>query len=48
MSKNKLSKFAEVHALPNVVEVPYAELLKADHMSFKANGAVNFLAMIFR
>ena len=28
MSKNKLSKFAEVHALPNVVEVPYAELLK--------------------
>ena len=26
MSKNKLSKFAEVHALPNVVEVPYAEL----------------------
>jgi tRNA (guanine-N7-)-methyltransferase len=26
MSKNKLAKFAEIHALPNVVEVPYAEL----------------------
>ena len=31
MSKNKLSKFEEVHALPNVVEVPYAELLKGPH-----------------
>jgi len=31
MSKNKLSKFAEVHALPNVVEVPYAELLQAPY-----------------
>ncbi|MCK9640517.1 MAG: tRNA (guanosine(46)-N7)-methyltransferase TrmB [Prolixibacteraceae bacterium] len=31
MSKNKLSKFAEVHALPNVVEVPYAELLKGPY-----------------
>ena len=28
MSKNKLSKFAEVHALSNVVEVPYEELQK--------------------
>jgi tRNA (guanine-N7-)-methyltransferase len=28
MSKNKLSKFAEVHALPNVVEVPYKTLLQ--------------------
>ena len=27
MSKNKLAKFADVHALPNVVEVPYAELI---------------------
>jgi tRNA (guanine-N7-)-methyltransferase len=26
MIKNKLSKFAEVHALPNVVEISYAEL----------------------
>ena len=31
MTKNKLAKFAEVHALPNVVEVPYAELLKAPY-----------------
>ena len=31
MSKNKLSKFAEVHALPNVVEVPYAELLQGPY-----------------
>ena len=31
MSKNKLSKFAEVHALPNVVEVSYAELLKGPY-----------------
>jgi len=28
MSKNKLAKFAEVHSLPNVVEVSYAELQK--------------------
>jgi tRNA (guanine-N7-)-methyltransferase len=28
MSKNKLSKFAEVHALSNVIEVPYEELQK--------------------
>jgi tRNA (guanine-N7-)-methyltransferase len=27
MSKNKLAKFADVHALPNVVEVPYADLI---------------------
>ena len=32
MSKNKLSKFAEVHALPNVVEVPYAELLQGPYI----------------
>jgi tRNA (guanine-N7-)-methyltransferase len=31
MSKNKLSKFAEVHALPNVVEVPYEELLQGPY-----------------
>ncbi len=31
MTKNKLSKFAEVHALPNVVEVPYAELLQGPY-----------------
>jgi len=31
MSKNKLSKFAEVHALPNVVEVPYAELVTGSY-----------------
>jgi len=31
MSKNKLSKFAEVHALPNVVEVSYAELLQSPY-----------------
>jgi tRNA (guanine-N7-)-methyltransferase len=29
MSKNKLAKFAEVHALPNVVEVTFAELQQA-------------------
>jgi tRNA (guanine-N7-)-methyltransferase len=32
MSKNKLSKFAEVHAFPNVVEVPYAELEKGPYL----------------
>ena len=31
MSKNKLSKFADVHALPNVVEVPYAELITGSY-----------------
>jgi tRNA (guanine-N7-)-methyltransferase len=31
MSKNKLAKFAEIKILPNVVEVPYAELLKGPH-----------------
>lgn len=31
MSKNKLTKFAEVHALPNVVEVPYAELISGNY-----------------
>ena len=31
MSKNKLAKFAEVHALPNVVEVPYKELITGNY-----------------
>ena len=31
MTKNKLAKFAEVHALPNVVEVPYAEIEKGPY-----------------
>lgn len=31
MSKNKLSKFAEIKVLPNVVEVSYAELQKGPH-----------------
>ena len=31
MSKNKLAKFAEVHALPNVVEVPYKELITGEY-----------------
>ncbi|HEY5510610.1 MAG TPA: tRNA (guanosine(46)-N7)-methyltransferase TrmB [Prolixibacteraceae bacterium] len=31
MSKNKLAKFAEIRALPNVVEVSYDELQKGPH-----------------
>ncbi len=41
MSKNKLAKFAEVHALPNVVEVPYAELQQGPYL-LKGNWARNF------
>ncbi len=31
MSKSKLAKFAEIKILPNVVEVPYSELVKGPH-----------------
>jgi tRNA (guanine-N7-)-methyltransferase len=46
MSKNKLAKFAEVHALPNVVEVPYAELLKGPY-SLRGNWKEQFFGNNF-
>ncbi len=46
MSKNKLSKFAEVHALPNVVEVPYAEIQKGPH-ALRGNWAKQFFCNDF-
>jgi len=41
MSKNKLAKFAEVHALPNVVEVTFAELQQGPY-SLKGNWSRQF------
>ena len=32
MSKNKLAKFAEIHELPNVVEVPYDDLQQGPYL----------------
>ena len=41
MSKNKLAKFAEIHELPNVVEVPYAELQQGPYL-LRGNWSMEF------
>ena len=41
MSKNKLAKFAEIHELPNVVEVPYGELQQGPYL-LKGNWSREF------
>lgn len=46
MSKSKLAKFAEIKVLPNVVEVPYAELLKGPYF-LRGNWNSQFFANDF-